>query len=312
MMSLQGRQVSIEDVVFNRSHRTVSVVIPAFNCERFVAEAIDSVLQQTLPPHEIIVVNDGSTDGTAHVLSGFEPRIRVISQANAGLAAARNAGISVATGYWIGFLDADDTWLPAKLERQLEAASESRIAMVWTDRFNIGERGGLPEVQSQIQEMYAGDIFVDLLLLGNRVTASSVLVRTDVCRALGGFKNDLHACEDWDLWIRVAENHEIAVCREPLVCYRFHGGMMSGDPLLMQAGRNDVVRRGLASPRGQALPGRLRRRILAAAARTNAWDASRRNARAQALKEYLRAFKLDPFQTSTYIDFLRFLLGRHA
>ena len=263
------------------SHR-VSVVVPAYNCDQFVAEAIESALSQTVPPHEVIVVDDGSTDGTAAVLRRFGNRIRVISQANRGLAGARNAGVAVATGTWLAFLDADDTWLPTKLARQLEVGADPRIAMVYTDRFNIGERGSLPRIQSEIQQMFTGDVFIDLLLLGNHITASSVMIRRDVVLRLGGFGGHCRGAEDWDLWIRVAESHQVGVCLEPLVCYRIHQGMMSADPRRMQVARNEVIRGALASPRGQSLPRRVQRRIVAAVARTNAWDASRRGVRALA------------------------------
>ena len=99
---------------------TVSVVIPTYNCSRFVGDAIESVLAQTRVPDQIIVVNDGSTDDTAAVVQQYrDGRIVYIEQANGGIAAARNRGLSIATGDYIGFLDADDRWLPSMLERQL-------------------------------------------------------------------------------------------------------------------------------------------------------------------------------------------------
>src|SRR5206468_1276757 len=146
---------------------------------------------------------------------------------------------------------------------------------------------------------YAGDVFVDLLLLGNRITLSSVLLRADVFRALGGFAEHLKNAEDWDLWVRVAEANRVAACAEPLVCYRFHEGMKSGDPQRMQ------------TPRGRTLPLATRKRIVAATARTNAWDASRRGAGTLACREYLRALAAWPFDYGVYHDMLRFILGRH-
>lgn len=297
--------------VADMSDRSVSVVVPAYNCESFVAEAIDSVLAQTRPPLEVIVVDDGSTDGTLKVLGGFGNRIRVFSHQNRGPSATRNRGVSEASGEWVAFLDADDTWLPTKLERQFEVAADPAMALVYTDRLNVGARGALPEVQGRVQHLYSGDVFVDLLL-GNHISLSSVVIRTDVFRSLNGFPEHIRAGEDWDLWIRVAERSSIGVCPEPLVRYRFHGGMASGDPRHMRDGRNEVIRRALESPRGRSLPAATRRRVLASVALTNANDASKRKSRGLALTEYARAVAAAPWELGIYKDILRFLLGRHA
>jgi len=290
--------------------RSVSVVIPAYNAEAFLAEAVESALSQTEPPHEVIVVNDGSTDGTAAVLQAFADRIIVVTQENRGLPAARNAGAARATGAWLAFLDADDLWQPEKLARQLEVASRANVALVYTDRFNIGQRGDLPEVQSQVQPLCSGDVFIDLLTCGNPITVSSVMLRTQVFRELGGFVEFLRAAEDWDLWLRLTAEHQIAVCAEPLVSYRFHGGMMSGDPRRMQVARRQVVRRALQSARGRGLPRHVRQQALAETARMNAWDAARRGARGMAWDEFARAIAASPFNRRTWRDLLRFLLGR--
>lgn len=287
----------------------VSVIIPAYNAEPFIRETVESVLAQTVPPVEIIVVNDGSTDGTAAVLRDFGTRIQVLTQPNRGPTAARNAGAAAARGHWLAFLDADDLWLPAKLERQLARAEASGAALVYTDRFNLGDRGDLPEVQSDIQPLYEGDVFVDLLLLGNHITASSVMLNTAVFRSVGEFRLP-HGTEDWELWIRVAERHRVAACKEPLVRYRFHGGMMSGNPVKMQRARRLAVQTGLNLPRGRALSGSVRRRILAATANENANDAARKRAFGLAMTEYARAVGYWPFQSAVYLDVLRLLRGR--
>jgi glycosyltransferase involved in cell wall biosynthesis len=291
---------------------TVSVVIPSYNSARFVPQAIESAEAQSVTPHEIIVVDDGSTDDTTSVLSAFGSRIRVVSRRNGGLPAARNSGSAVATGSWLAYLDADDTWLPTKLERQLEVGRDPRVALVYTDRLNVGARGELPERQSDVHRMYSGDIFVDLLLLGNRITASSAMVRRDVYAALGGFAEHLRAAEDWDLWIRLAETHRVGVVEEPLTCYTFHAGMMSGDPDRMRIARRQVVTRGLETARGTALPQSLRRQILSAMAKTNAWDASRKRAHRIALGEYAAAFRAQPWDVDLYKEFARYVLGRHS
>jgi glycosyltransferase involved in cell wall biosynthesis len=290
---------------------TISVVIPAYNSEPFIAEAIESVLAQTVPPDEVIVVDDGSTDGTADALQRFGSRVQLLQQANKGPSAARNRGASAARGTWLAFIDADDTWLPTKLQRQLEIASAEKVKMVYTDRFNIGNKGALPDVQSEVQRLYRGDVFLDLLQEGNHISLSSVLIETELFQALGGFAEHIRSGEDWDLWIRLAERHRIGVVDEPLLRYRFHATMSSGAPRKMRVGRNEVVARALATPRGQALGGRVRRRIRSVVAMTNANDASKHGDKSLALAEYARALALDPAYGAVYADVLRFILGRH-
>lgn len=288
----------------------VSVVIPAYNSASFLASSIESALAQTHRALEVVVINDGSTDETATVLASFGSRIRVVSQANRGLPAARNAGIAVSVGEWVAFLDADDWWLPEKLEKQLAMATDPAVGLIYSNRYNAGARGDLPEVQSSHQSLYSGDIFVDLLRLGNHLTASSVMVRRSIVNELGGFAEHLGSAEDWDLWIRVAARWRVAVSDEPLVSYRFHAGMMSGNPDRMAKARNEVVDRALASPRGLQLSSRLRRHIRSATTRTNAWDVARSGRRFAALRLYLNAVALNPTSRTAYADLLRVLAGR--
>jgi hypothetical protein len=198
------------------------------------------------------------------------------------------------------------------LERQLAVGLDPSVAVVYSDRFNIGNRGSLPEIQSRIQRMYSGDVFEDLLLLGNHITNSSVLIRAAIFREFDGFNEQLPPAEDWDLWIRVAETYRIGVCPEPLVRYRFHDRMISGNPQKMCSARDKVIRRGLATARGRGLSARKRREMLASVSRTNAWDAARSRANALALREYIRALAFNPLKARTYVDFLRFVLGRHV
>ena len=119
----------------------VTTIIPAFNAERYILEAIESALSQSYSNHEVVVVNDGSTDGTQQIVDSFGSRIRGIQQANSGPARSRNLGNSVAKGEWLAFLDADDTWHPQKLELQLDAAIQAGADIVYTDRIAFGDGG---------------------------------------------------------------------------------------------------------------------------------------------------------------------------
>lgn len=284
----------------------VSVVIPAYNAAAFIADTVNSVLRQTYQDLEIIVVDDGSKDGTVAALGAFGNRIRVHQQANGGVARARNTGVGLAQGTWVAFLDADDLWLPEKLERQLAISS---APMTYTDRLNIGARGDLPELQSLVTPMSGGDLFVALLREGNFITNTSVMIRRDLFQKLGGFYTGLNGTEDWDLWIRVAERHEIGFVPEPLVKYRFHAGSISRNYERMSRERTEVISRALALDRGQALDWMTRRQIWSQTWRTNGWDAGRSGARLNALAGYARAAMAWPLDPLPYKEAVKVCLN---
>jgi glycosyltransferase involved in cell wall biosynthesis len=289
---------------------SVSVIIPTHNAAAYIRDAVDSALGQTVPPLEVIVVDDGSTDGTAAVLRELGDRIRVISHRYGAAGAARNAGGAIAAGEWIAFLDADDTWLPDKLEHQLARTGDPRVGLVYTDRFNVGAIGDLPAVQSEIQPLYSGDIFLDLLLRSNRITTSSALIRTSLFRSLGGFATVLTDAEDWDLWIRLAESHRAEAIPIPLVRYRFHATNSSGNPFRMRRARRLVIDRALQLRRGASLPVTTKLRIRASMARTNGADAARRGATWLAFREFGQSALNWPFDVELYRAVGRVLLRR--
>lgn len=205
---------------------TVSVVIPAYNAARWIAETIASALDQTYPPREVIVVDDGSTDDTACRAERFPPPVRVLRKANGGPAAARNLGIAAASGTWIALLDADDRWLPRKLERQLLLTAPD-VALVHTALVDDEESAPLPET-----------LAFDDLWKANRIANSSVLIRRDAVVALGGFDENikLKSVEDYHLWLRLAATGaRIVLCREPLTFYRRGNGLSSDSAKFLEA-----------------------------------------------------------------------------
>lgn len=173
---------------------TVSAVIPAYDAAEFVGRAIESVLGQTEPPIEVIVVDDGSSDNTSEVVAAYGASVRLVRQANAGPAAARNRGIRLATGDWIGLLDADDRWAADKLARQIELISDPKTATIAT--WNARRQERRPRE------------FVDFETLwrSNRFVTSSALVRREAFEDVGGFDEDreLISVEDYNLWLRLA------------------------------------------------------------------------------------------------------------
>lgn len=200
---------------------TVSVIIPAYNSSRTLVRAIESVLMQSLPASEIIVVDDGSTDDTVKVLAPYSDRIRYVHQENAGASSARNRGCSMATGDFLAFLDADDVWHPAKLERQVVILNlHPQIGMCWSDpcilpeveAVSIAKRVTEFPVQLK-QEVVANfdDIFRSPFL-----GTPNVLIRRTVFEASGGFDTGFVTAEDLDLWLRVAYTYRAVHLPEQL------------------------------------------------------------------------------------------------
>ena len=211
----------------------VSVVIPNYNYARYVSQAIDSVLAQTYRHHEVIVINNGSTDNSAEVLRGYGDRIRWIDQENRGQSGARNRGIEESRGELIAFLDADDAWLPAKLERQIACLRDARIGLVYSScidtdaslkplRVRLGTRGG-----SILRDMALSQITI---IAGE----STALVRRDCFERVGMFDLQLSLSAGWDMWRRIATHYKVGVVSDPLVFYRQHGTNMHRNVDLME------------------------------------------------------------------------------
>jgi glycosyltransferase involved in cell wall biosynthesis len=196
----------------------VSVVIPTFNRAAFVVQAIESVLAQTYPHQEIIVVDDGSTDQTAQVLSAYNGRISCVITPHRGPSAARNAGLRAARGERIAFLDSDDLWLPDKLQQQMIFCRENpTVAICQTEE--IWMRNGTRLPQKAKHKKYSGWIFEQCLPLCI-VSPSAVLIHRTVFDRVGAFDESMQACEDYDLWLRIAAHYPVYLVDEPLVIKR--------------------------------------------------------------------------------------------
>lgn len=212
----------------------VSVVIPSYNCARFVPAAIRSALAQTYRNIEIIVVDDGSTDDTRAAVEAFGKSVRYIHQANQGLPGARNTAIKVANGELLAFLDADDEWLPEKLQVQVPLLSaDPRVALVHSDLTFLDVETGKQYQQYQPRERFKGQCY-GTLFFGNNVTPSTVVARAAAVKDVGLFDASLvTGCEDFDLWLRLARHHSFAYCPQPLTIYRLHGSNMTRNHLRM-------------------------------------------------------------------------------
>ena len=204
----------------------VSVVIPCYNAERFLRETLGSIVAQTRPVTEIIVVNDGSKDDSARIAAEFDPRVRVINQVNQGESAARNRGIAEATGDWIALLDADDLWEPAKLERQLEAAATGgeSVVCVYTDFYFF--RDGKKSATVQFPANHESPDYVAHMLSKATVNTSSALLRAKVVKQVK-FPEETRDAEDLIFFTSLRELGTFVRIPEPLVGYRVSGGNQS-------------------------------------------------------------------------------------
>jgi len=206
--------------------KNVSVITPAYNQSHYLGEAIQSVLLQTYPEFEIVVVDDGSTDGTAEVAQSFQDaRIRYLYQENRGLSAARNTGIQNSNGEYLTFLDSDDKFLPDKLAILVEELeSHPDICLAAGQAIPIDETG--KSIGKTFDKPIPGDL--RQLLMGNPLHVGSVLLRRSCQQEVGYFDETLRSYEDWDMWLRLARNG----CRmtwipRPVSYYRFHTAQMT-------------------------------------------------------------------------------------
>lgn len=199
---------------------TVSAIVPTYNRREMLARALDSIAAQTRPVDEVLVVDDGSTDGSAEMLAARFPGARRLRCERLGVSAARNRGIAAASGEWVAFLDSDDEWRPAKIERQLAAlAAAPEHDLCHTDEVWI--RDGV-RVNPRRRHAKAGGWIFERCLPLCAISPSSAMVRRAVFDRLGGFDEALPACEDYDFWLRFCSRQPVLYVDEPLVVK--HGG----------------------------------------------------------------------------------------
>lgn len=200
---------------------SVSVIIPTWNRSETIEKAILSALKQTMPPLEVIVCDDGSTDNTEHLVRSIKDnRLRWLSGAHGGRPAIpRNRGISVSRGEWLAFLDSDDEWMEKKLHKQLSLAKSKRLKAVSSNAYRFTPEKGM---QGHLLKWKKEKITFDDLLRVNKVICSSVLIHRSCFDQAIGFPETptLKAIEDYALWLRVATITDFAFSREPLVVYR--------------------------------------------------------------------------------------------
>lgn len=245
---------------------TVSVVIPCYNAERYIAATIESVLAQLPGEVEIIVVDDGSSDSSVELVRAAFPAVRLVEQANQGVAAARNRGIGLASGEWIAFVDADDIWLPGKLATQLArmaAVPGCRMSYtawhVWPcdDPRPCADQLAQLDLVAHDQARWAGAsgwIYPELLL-DCVVWTSTVLAHRSLFDEIGVFDPSLRIGEDYDLWLRASRVTPIERVARPLALYRMHAASitrsMPTDNYRARVLERALARWGIGSPDGR-------------------------------------------------------------
>jgi len=224
------------------SQPTIDVIVPVYNGEKYIAEALGSITAQTCPPRTIIVVDDGSTDATVDIImqarSGSGIEIKYLKTPNSGLSSARNHGLKASTAEYVAFLDADDVWLPDKLSEQIRIFKNSpfrQLGVVYCDYALIDENGneaaGVPiHPDNEIR----GEVFMKLLG-GNFISGScsAALVRRECFSEAGYFDEALSAVEDWDMWLRIAKMFQFDYADKALVKIRLHACSMQKNRLRM-------------------------------------------------------------------------------
>jgi glycosyltransferase involved in cell wall biosynthesis len=210
----------------------ISIIVPNFNGEKFILNSINSVLNQTYKDIEIIVVDDGSTDKSREIISAFPSPVKLVTQANAGVSAARNRGLREAKGEYICFLDNDDYWFPGKLARQLEEFEKHpEVGIVYSSfiRWSPEPDGSYCDPESidlssysdDIDPIYSGWIYHQLLL-DCWIFTSTTMFRAEVFERCGVFNETLPLGEDWVLWLIIAREYPVIMLIRPTTLYRQH------------------------------------------------------------------------------------------
>jgi glycosyltransferase involved in cell wall biosynthesis len=240
----------------------ISVIIPTFNCAAYLPQAVRSALEQTNPPHEVIVVDDGSTDDTPAVVESFGESVRYVRTANGGAAAARNIGLDHASGDCVAFLDADDGWYPRKLEAQASVLRNhadvqavccdfglvsvhgeplqarfikqkyrvfAAYHLDWPGMFpNRSQIEGFVDEAAQPAQVYHGDVR-RALFLGNFVNTSSILLRRGAVERVGRFTSGRRTQEDYEFWLKLAGCGSLAFLDLPLLFFRRRPNQLTSD-----------------------------------------------------------------------------------
>jgi glycosyltransferase involved in cell wall biosynthesis len=296
---------------------TVSAIITTYNYARFIPAAIESVLNQTRRPDEIVVVDDGSTDETAALVAGYAARgVRYVGKENGGAGSARNRGLRETTGDLVFFLDADDQWFPDKVERQLAHLARYPAAGLVTGGECQVFEGGQPPYLLRRPPLGASRLYPQVLIENTIGNPSLTLVRRACFDRVGVFDEEMRLGQDWDMWIRIVREFPVGVVDGPLITFMRHRHSLTAGQVQARYESNRAIqRRYISQVRSPLLRLNLRR----AAQSMNCYYtaaalADSAGRRRLALRYALVAAVLDPFYESRLKGAVLFrtLFGRAA
>ena len=216
----------------------VSVIIPTFNRLELLRETVQSVRSQTFRDFEIIVVDDGSTDGSGEWLKA-QGDLRVVSQANSGIATSRNNGAAAARGRWLAFLDHDDLWAADKLEVQVEVINANpEVALVATRHVRLGKRLRDPKRPKSIKGDLLAKVYSESF-----IHTSSVMIRKDALEHIGGFPPQYRFADEFHVWLAIARDYPIAYVNRPLALIRFYESNTSHNRVGVRTDTYDILQK---------------------------------------------------------------------
>ena len=294
----------------------VSIIVTCYNYGQFVARCLASIQSQTFSDYEVIIVDDGSTDNSVEEIQPFllDSRFRCIVQKNGGQAYAKNRGIKESTAEFIAFLDADDQWLPDKLERQIPLFTGLDIGVVYSRVSHVNKEGVVlpPQPSDKYMEPRRGKV-TEYLIYDNFIPFSSAIVRRKCFDSFGMFDESLAMGIDWDLWLRISTHKQFDFCDASFLHYRVgHSGQMSKN-ILKRIHCADKIVAKFKKNFPDALPHTVMRDAAYYSCCSRGYVLRHYGLR-YPLKYYLQAIALFPFRKSAYIGLLktplRALIGR--
>jgi glycosyltransferase involved in cell wall biosynthesis len=299
----------------------VSVIIPSYNCESYIKETIESVLSQDYKNIELIVIDDGSTDATTHIVKSFGNMVKIICTTNGGVCRARNIGLKHASGQYICFLDHDDYWLPDKITQQIKTFEEYPDTGIVYSRFlrwTPDSQGHFENpiytnnilLSTEIDSEYSGWIY-HLLLLDCWVLTSTAMIKSEVLASCGAFDETLPYSEDWDLWLRISRKYQFIKLTSVTTLYRQHPqqGNRQVRPIDYRTTllKNAKIKWGLCSPDGICLNSKQFQHQLAEYHMDYAIHQLKSGQKNKSIESLMEAWLSNPFRIK-YIAYILFIV----
>lgn len=293
----------------------VSVIIPVWNGERYIHEALRSVLSQTFQDYEIICVDDGSIDSSVIELQKYGKRLRIFQQLRSGQGVARNTGATHARGEFIAFLDQDDCWYPNKLASQVEVLrNQADVVLVHCNSDRMNSKGEITNRSVTLTEMpFAIQSPIGQLIGHGLILASTMMVRRETFDRVGGFDAELRGFEDFDLTARLVQKGRFLFLEEPAACYRVHqGGFSQVGGLSVVQSRHRFFLKMRAYYAGDDSKMKIIRGMLAECYSDMGMHAWKAGDRKKARQQFIDSLRENPFKFRTYSRLVRMIILGNA